>query len=246
MREASCWRIPKQASPAQMDNHLQRPEIQAALKRGKGQSERHSVTIREPFVYYATQIQRDGQLQGFARVSLPASLIESRIDRVSQLVWLCVVLITLVAIAGMYYLVARTIRPLTMLTRAVERIAAGDFPEHIHVGERDEVGMLARSFNRMSDELASRIAELRERGDQLAAVLGGMVEGVVAVDDRARILFANQSAGRLFDFDAADARGRSLLATIRNETLHRSVKQAMAARDVVNAQIDLIGPTRAR
>ena len=40
-----------------------------------------------------------------------------------------------------------------------------------------------------------------------------------------------------------DARGRPLLATIRNETLHRSVKQSMAARDVVNAQIDLIGPT---
>ncbi len=113
------------------------------------------------------------------------------------------------------------------------------------MGDRDEVGMLARSFNRMSDELAFRISELRERGDQLAAVLGGMVEGVVAVDDRARILFANESAGRLFDFVASESRGRPLLATIRNETLHRSMKQAMATRDVVNAQIHLIGPTSA-
>ena len=35
----------------------------------------------------------------------------------------------------------------------------------------------------------------------------------------------------------------ALLATIRNDTLHRSVRQSMGTRDVVNAQIELTGPS---
>ena len=55
-------------------------------------------------------IERDGETLGFARVSLPVRTVQSRIDRVEGLVWLCVIVISGMAICGTYYLVARTIR----------------------------------------------------------------------------------------------------------------------------------------
>lgn len=225
-----------------MDNHLERPEIQSASSTGVGPVKRHSVTIREPFIFFAVRIENQGQHLGYARAGLPERVAQSRIDHVGRLIWLSLVLISALGGLGAYYLIARMTRPLTDLTQAVDRIANANSPEHIHVAERDEVGLLARSFNRMRDQLAQRTTELRQRGDQLAAVVGGMVEGVVAVDERAHILFANESAGRLFDFDATSARGRPLLATIRNDVLQRTVKQAVASGDIVNAQIDLRGP----
>ncbi len=116
-------------------------------------------------------------------------------------------------------------------------MAAGNLGQHVSIANRDEIGMLARAFNRLNDDLRARIDQIRERGDQLAAVLGGMVEGVIAVDRRARILFANHAAGEQFDFRADDARGRALMSVIRDETLHQSVQRAMTTRDAVNAEI---------
>lgn len=50
---------------------------------------------------------------------------------------------------------ARTLtRPLLALTRAVRRIAGGDFGQTVAVESQDEIGQLAGAFNQMSSELA--------------------------------------------------------------------------------------------
>ena len=67
--------------------------------------------------------------------------------------------------------------------------------------------VLGRAFNRMSDQLATRIAALEEDRQQLRTVLGGMVEGVVALDADQRILFANDRALELLEIPNR-ARGR--------------------------------------
>ena len=54
-------------------------------------------------------------------------------------------------------------------------------------------------------------------------MLGGMIEGVIAVDRRERVLFANAAAGRLFDFRPTTVEGRRLLEVVRNHTLEEAV-----------------------
>ena len=62
------------------------------------------------------------------------------------------------------------------------------------------------------------------------------------VDDQTRILFANETAGRLFEFDANESRGRPLLSTIRDEVLRSSVQEAIESRRPVFNEIELRGP----
>ena len=58
---------------------------------------------------------------------------------------------------------ARTLtHPLLALTRAVRRIASGDFGLTVEVESQDEIGQLAAAFNQMSSELA-RSAHLRRQ-----------------------------------------------------------------------------------
>jgi signal transduction histidine kinase len=52
-----------------------------------------------------------------------------------------------------YFIMRRMLAPLTQMTRITHRIAAGDFSATIPVSTGDEVGQLARSFNRMSESL---------------------------------------------------------------------------------------------
>jgi two-component system sensor histidine kinase BaeS len=52
-----------------------------------------------------------------------------------------------------YFIMRRMLTPLTRMTQITRRIAAGDFSAAVPVSTTDEVGQLARSFNRMSESL---------------------------------------------------------------------------------------------
>ncbi len=53
-------------------------------------------------------------------------------------------------------------RTLRRLTRAVRAMRHGNLKQHVEVESNDEIGMLARAFNRMSEKLARQYEELRE------------------------------------------------------------------------------------
>ena len=62
----------------------------------------------------------------------------------------------LLAIAGVgfaIWLSGRIVRPLHKISAAAAEIAKGDLSSRVHVRLEDEIGMLAREFNKMADEL---------------------------------------------------------------------------------------------
>ena len=71
--------------------------------------------------------------------------------------------------------------------------------------------------------------ELEQDRQQLSAVLGGMAEGVIAVDPRRRLLFANASADRLFGLDASSV-GRLVPELIRSPQVQEAVEATLAWR----------------
>jgi two-component system phosphate regulon sensor histidine kinase PhoR len=148
----------------------------------------------------------------------------------SEWYWALLAIVGFGVIALAYWLIAHVIRPLNSLIKAAEAIASGDYTQRVYVENRDELGTLARTFNRMSQELNARMTQLSQTGDRQATVLGGMIEGVIAVDGRQRIVLANRAAGRLFDFRPPTAEGRTLLEVVRNHAVYEAVTKALATR----------------
>ena len=68
-----------------------------------------------------------------------------------------------VAVVVCTWLIARGItRPLNTLTMSAQKIAKGDFGEHLDIRSSDELGMLAAAFNEMSGALSVRETQIRE------------------------------------------------------------------------------------
>lgn len=73
-------------------------------------------------------------------------------------------------------LAVRLLRPIRTLTEAAVRVGRGDYSEEVPTDAKDDVGVLAREFNRMSASLRAREIELREkqeallRSDKLATI----------------------------------------------------------------------------
>src|SRR5262249_23245822 len=72
-----------------------------------------------------------------------------------------------------------------------------------------------------------QFAQLEEDRQQLRAILSGMVEGVVALDSDQRILFANDRAAQLLDFQSQAAVGRKLWEVFRQRSLQEVVQRAL-------------------
>jgi signal transduction histidine kinase len=65
------------------------------------------------------------------------------------LVWACVAAVFLAVLLS-FIMMRRVLAPLSRMTRTTRDIAAGDFSSRVPAVSRDEVGQLARAFNRMA------------------------------------------------------------------------------------------------
>jgi two-component system phosphate regulon sensor histidine kinase PhoR len=134
-------------------------------------------------------------------------------------------------------------RPLRDLMRAAERVGEDDGGARLAVEHaRDEVADLGRSFNAMSARLAGRLAALEEERQQLRTILGGMVEGVVALDAGQRIVFANGRALQLLDLPSPPPVGRRLWEVVRRRALLEVVQRALDSPEPQREEFHWAGP----
>jgi len=223
----------------EMENHKNRVEIIQAISNGFGTSERLSPTLSEPMLYYALLYEEKGQPKGVVRVAITMAKIQEEISSVKQLIWTIAFLVSITVMLITYWVVARMIRPLTILTNAAESIAGGDYDQKLYFPQQDELGILAQSFNRMSQGMAERVNQLQASGDRLSTVLEGMVEGVIATNERQHVLFANESAGRLLFFSPEEAEGKPLFESVRNHQLQKAVTEVLKTLEPQRMEVEL-------
>ncbi|HET9329988.1 MAG TPA: ATP-binding protein [Steroidobacteraceae bacterium] len=98
--------------------------------------------------------------------------------------------------------------PVRALTAAATRLGSGDFSASIPPGGAAEVGTLARTMEDMRRNLIELTSTLRRSEAEAQAVLGGIVEGVYAVDRNRIIRYLNPQAARLLSVTPEQAVGR--------------------------------------
>jgi two-component system, OmpR family, phosphate regulon sensor histidine kinase PhoR len=217
------------AEVAQMENHRDRPEVAGARVHGESPTRRTSATVGEPFMYFALRAESDGSPSAIVRSAMPADQVQSQVASLRQRLWGVVSALFLVVFGLSYWIVGKIVEPIDTLTATAASIAEGDYRHRVYVPSQDELGKLAKTFNRMSQDLNQRMTQLGQSHERHSTVLGGMIEGVIAVDFRQRIVLANRAAGRLFDFSPAAAEGRPLLEVVRDHALDQAVNSTLAS-----------------
>jgi two-component system, OmpR family, phosphate regulon sensor histidine kinase PhoR len=147
-----------------------------------------------------------------------------------------VAVVVLVLVAAI--LLARRAAALAEIARGVAALGKGQPTRPILVRVRGPVGQLARLFDSVAPQLEARIARLEQDRQQLRAVLSGMAEGVIAIDARRRLLFANASADRLFGLDGASV-GRLVPELIRSPQVQEAIEATLADPEPYQGEITL-------
>ena len=228
---------------SKMDNHLQRPEVQAALNQGRGESSRFSATLHEDMLYMAAPIAASqGRASGVLRLALPLTEVNHRIAAFQKNLLKAGAAAFVVALGVALVSVRKISRPLRELVTLSGHIGSGKVPETPNVDSRDEFGRLARAFHEMASRIEEKVAELTRERRQLGAMLSSLVEGIVALDHQGRLLFLNPAAEQLFAVRSADAKGRPFLEVLRHSPLNEVLTKTLAERRSVHQEIILHSP----
>ncbi len=102
-------------------------------------------------------------------------------------------------------LVKRTVvNPINRVTKAMTSVAQGDLSMSVPVLGRDEISTMAKSFNRMSQELKTTYEDLEEGRDKLTTLILSAHDGMVVTDRRGGIVLMNPSAIEILNKNADD------------------------------------------
>lgn len=171
---------------------------------------------------------RDTNVPGFqqsARASAVLADYNSLFDRSQQLqlqfngaLYLGSLLLLALAVIAAIVVADRIVRPLGTLIGATRTAAGGDLSVRVTPPARDdEIAVLTRAFNRMTEQLQGQTGALVSVNEQLEArrsfieaVLSGVSSAVVSVDADHRILLANAAAERLICQSAECLTGQPL------------------------------------
>jgi signal transduction histidine kinase len=222
-----------------LENHLTRPEVQAALQAGAGRAARLSASTNERQMYVAVR----GGPPGIAVVRLSTTLasVDAEVRSVQRAIALAglgaLALAAVIAWAASRALV----RPLVGLNQAARDIAAGQdpiFPDsRVH-----EVSQQILALQAMHEQLDRRFSDLRREREETATLIEAMADGVLGADPRGRIVTMNAAARRLLGY-ASDAVLPPLLELFHGKPARDLVRDVLEGQEVQQRELELDGHT---
>ncbi|MGB3007369.1 MAG: ATP-binding protein [Chitinophagaceae bacterium] len=98
--------------------------------------------------------------------------------------------------------------PIASLTEGIKAIANKKYGERIHLNRSDEFGDLANAFNTMAERLDeyehSNLSKIMFEKQRAETVINSLKDASIGIDNKGKVLFANQQALQLLNLKEAD------------------------------------------
>lgn len=202
------------------ENHKDREEVQGALDKGEYYVIRVSSTDKEKLVYYSLRLDNGNIL----RVSVPFEGAKYfNMYSVTYSILICVAVLIFTLTISMK-LVRTIIAPLNELQNVTDKMAKGDLHIRVRPRKNDELGLLGETFNKMADQLQSKMNEVLDKQNRLESIVRSMESGVIAIDLNNNIIIANPYAKRIFGIKG-DVTGENLFEHINDFDINHFLQE---------------------
>jgi two-component system nitrogen regulation sensor histidine kinase NtrY len=142
------------------------------------------------------------------------------------------------------YLARELTVPVERLVKAAQEVGRGRLDIKIEKTGNDEIATLVESFNKMTSDLMNNQATLKQRTQQLEAILTTIATGVILVDASGKILILNDSARSLLglgDQAVSDRQISSVFQEPDEESLVRVLEAALQDHSRMEREVNWTG-----
>lgn len=123
-------------------------------------------------------------------------IVQNTMDQVKKIIYISAGIAIILTTVFAFFLSTRINAPLRKMKEAATNAAKGKFNVNIPIVTKDEIGELAKAFNKMAKEIQDYIEALNQEKEQLASVLSSMADGVITFDRNGKIVQTNPPAER--------------------------------------------------
>lgn len=198
-----------------MENHTDRPEVQDALEKGKGESTRLSATLGETIYYYALKLD-DG------RVIRLSHAVDSVFKTMMSGFTMIALIIIAVILLNMYVIDRFT-------KKLVEPINELDLAHPLENEVYEELSPLLRRIHKQNMVIKSQVEELKTNHQEYLAITDNMKDGLI-VTNKKIVLSINKAAQKIYRVRAEECVGKNLLEVNRQEELKKIWDDALAGK----------------
>ena len=207
-----------------MENHLQREEVQEALKGGEGRSQRASETIGKNILYYAVSLP-DGNVLRLSRTN-------DAVFQQYKIILGYFVLLALVVLCGAFWaaktITARILQPLEKLNLEQPDSEAVVYPE---------LKPIVEYFELQQEKLQKEMRRYKNKKQELKAVTNNMDEGLLFLNPVWEIESINKSAVKFFGKEKQELLGTSFFMLDDSDEIRQllaKIEQEGKGRLVIN------------
>jgi two-component system phosphate regulon sensor histidine kinase PhoR len=213
-----------------MENHADRPEIRAALQGNRGSNVRRSATLNRMMMYAAVPLQHEGELYGVLRSAVSMERLQ---DKLSSLIWRIGFAAIFIAAAAALaaYRISRSVEiPLESIKEKAVQMSRGDLSVRSTPFVLQELDELAGAMNRMAEQLQERIETISKQSQREDLTLSNLMDGVMTLDERERIVSLNPSAAALLMINPRQAPGLHWQDAVRDPKIREFLRSCLAEK----------------
>ncbi|MEA2040654.1 MAG: ATP-binding protein [Thermodesulfobacteriota bacterium] len=222
---------------SEMDNHLNRPEIQEAKVLGKSRATRFSRSLGVDMFYIALPLKDGSRIKGYVRLSRPLFEVRNSIEKLRMSIYKSIIIIIAISVLIAVFFSLRLTSSIKEMERFTQKIRKGESPGSLYIRSSDEMGQLARNINFMVTELQDRVRAANEEKGKLEAAFASMAAGVLILDSQDKIESSNNSFDTIFGLQNKDIIGKIPLEVFRNIDFQDALDRFKENRTPVSREI---------
>ena len=161
---------------------------------------------------------------GESQVVIGAIVMESNIETVYEqitditLIFLRASFIAIILSSILANMVSKALtEPIKEMQAKAKAIGEGDYSGEITIYGMDEIGLLAKNINELSDEVETGQRRIEAERQRLDSVLSNMSEGVIATNRRGELDIANNMASQMLHLSRSELAGKNILTLLELE-----------------------------
>ena len=204
-----------QSDAKHMKNHANRQEIKEAIKSGYGESTRWSATLTEKSIYAAQRLNNGTIVRLSVAQRTIFYLLLGMISPLAIIILLAIILSVLIA----RYIAKKVSEPLNNI----------DLDHPLSNDSYEEITPLLRRLDSHQAKIQHQKLLLQKRQKEFDTIISKIKEGMILLDDQARIVSINAEALKLFQIND-DWHGRFMMEVSRDLTLKDLIDQGLKGK----------------
>lgn len=212
-----------QSDAKHMKNHANRQEIKEAIKSGFGESTRWSATLTEKSIYAAQRLNNGTIVRLSVAQQTIFYLLLGMMSPLAIIILLAIILSVLIA----RYIAKKVSEPLNNI----------DLDHPLSNDSYEEITPLLRRLDSHQAKIQHQKLLLQKRQKEFDTIISKIKEGMILLDDQARIVSINAEALKLFQIND-DWHGRFMMEVSRDLTLKDLIDQGLKGKKK-EANIDI-------